>query len=155
NTMGFERVDWPRLNFTTTITTVSRFMKQVMWARGVDPIVIPNGIPRRWLDPAHTEGVFAMRRAFAGRQLLAKVARFDPDKRWHMAVPAVAELKRRGARPVLVMKGGIEPHGGEVLAQAAAIGLAIRDVTAAGRSREAGLAALAGAADADILNVTF
>src|SRR5439155_16642700 len=111
NTMGFERVDWPRLNFTTTVTTVSRFMKQVMWARGVDPIVIPNGIPRRWLDPVNAEGVAALGRIFAGRQLLAKVARFDPDKRWHMAVTAVAELKRRGARPVLVMKGGIEPDG--------------------------------------------
>jgi glycosyltransferase involved in cell wall biosynthesis len=155
NTMGFEKVDWPRLNFTTTITTVSRFMKQLMWGRGVDAIVIPNGIPRRWLDPVHAEGAATLRHIFTGRRLLAKVARFDPDKRWHMAVAAVAELKRRGARPVLVMKGGIEPHGGEVLAHAAALGLAIRDVTAAGRSREAAIAGLAGAADADILNVKF
>jgi glycosyltransferase involved in cell wall biosynthesis len=156
NTMGFEHVhDWQRLGFTTTITTVSRFMKQAMWARGVDPMVIPNGIPRRWLEPPDAGEVAAVRGRFERRTLLCKVARFDPDKRWHMAVAAVAELKRRGARPALVVKGGIEPHGAEVLAHAAGIGLEVHDVTAADRSREAALHALSAHAGADILNLKF
>lgn len=156
NTLGFENIhDWQRLNFTTTITTVSRFMKQLMWGRGVDPMVIPNGIPRRWLESPDAGEVAALRSLFEGRTLLCKVARFDPDKRWHMAVAAVGELKRHGARPVLVVKGGIEPHGAEVLAHASGIGLTVRDVTAADRSRDACLQALAGATDADVLNVKF
>lgn len=146
NTLGFENVDWPRLNFTTTITTVSRFMKQAMWPRGVDPMVIPNGIPERWLEPVEQAAVGELRAAYKGRILLSKVARFDPDKRWHMAIAAVGELKRRGHQPVFVMKGGIEPHGTEVLEHAAGIGLTVRDVTAADRSAEAGLAALCGGA---------
>jgi hypothetical protein len=27
NTYGFHRIDWARLSFTTTMTTVSRYMK--------------------------------------------------------------------------------------------------------------------------------
>jgi glycosyltransferase involved in cell wall biosynthesis len=156
NTLGFEHIpDWARLAFVTTITTVSRFMKQAMWSRGVDPMVIPNGIPQRWLAPVNHAEAQALRGAFADRMLLAKVARFDPDKRWHQAVAAVGELKRRGTRPALLVKGGIEPHGAEVLGHAAAIGLDVRDVTAANRSREAAVAAIAGAAPADVLNLKF
>jgi glycosyltransferase involved in cell wall biosynthesis len=155
NVFGAEHVDWPRLNFTTTITTVSRFMKQALWARGVDPMVIPNGIPQRWLEPVDAGEVAALRRAFQGRMLLAKVARFDPDKRWLMAVAAVAELKRRGHRPLLVLKGGIEPHGAEVLGFAASLGLAVRDVSAGDRTNDSCLAAMEAAADADLLNLRF
>src|SRR5438105_1973908 len=155
NTLGFEHVDWSRLDYTTTVTTVSRFMKQAMWARGVDPMVIPNGIPRRWLEPVDPGEVKELRRLFAGRTLLTKVARFDPDKRWLMAVEAIAELKRRGQNPVLVMKGGIEPHGVEVMAHAAMLGLRVQDVRATDRTHEACIAALGGALDADILNAKF
>ena len=45
NVMGFDRIDWGRLDFCSQITTVSRYMKHVMWDRGVNPLVIPNGIP--------------------------------------------------------------------------------------------------------------
>src|SRR5262245_48841291 len=51
NTMGFHRINWGRLAFTTTITTVSRYMKHLMWGYGVNPLVIPNGIPERLLRP--------------------------------------------------------------------------------------------------------
>ena len=39
---------------------------------------------------------------FRGRLTLVKVARWDPDKRWHMAVDAVAEIKRLGLRPLFL-----------------------------------------------------
>ena len=55
NVMGFDRIDWGRLDFCSQITTVSRYMKHVMWDRGVNPLVIPNGIPGdriRRADPA-------------------------------------------------------------------------------------------------------
>ncbi|MGE5221437.1 MAG: glycosyltransferase, partial [Omnitrophica WOR_2 bacterium] len=43
NTKGFERLDWERLNFVATLTTVSRYMKQIMRTYGLDPLIIPNG----------------------------------------------------------------------------------------------------------------
>ena len=44
NTKGFERIDWDRLNFVATLTTVSRYMKQIMRTYGLDRLIIPNGI---------------------------------------------------------------------------------------------------------------
>ena len=64
-----------------------------------------------------------LRAAFPGRELLFKIGRFSPDKRWNMAVDALAEEKRRGIDAAMVIRGGIEPHGVEVLANARAQGL--------------------------------
>jgi hypothetical protein len=63
NTMGFARINWGRLDYVTTITTVSRYMKHLMWACGVNPLVIPNGIPRHWLDPQPAADVARLRRS--------------------------------------------------------------------------------------------
>ena len=55
NVMGFDRINWGRLDFCSQITTVSRYMKHVMWDQGINPLVIPNGIPGdriRRADPA-------------------------------------------------------------------------------------------------------
>jgi glycosyltransferase involved in cell wall biosynthesis len=117
------------LNEAATITTVSRFMKHQMWRYGVDPHVIPNGIVTQWLEPCDRNAVQALRRSTPGRLLLTKIARWDPDKRWLMAVDAVGELKTRGLQPLLVARGGIEEHGREVVARARAIGLSAASVT--------------------------
>jgi glycosyltransferase involved in cell wall biosynthesis len=60
--------------------------------------------------------------------LLTKVARFDPDKRWLLAVDTVAELKRRGRRPLLIARGGVESHRREVFETAAARGLHVGEI---------------------------
>jgi glycosyltransferase involved in cell wall biosynthesis len=57
--------------------------------------------------------------------LLAKMARWDPDKRWIAAVDIVAEMKRLSWRPLLIARGGTEPHGEEVIAAARARGLSV------------------------------
>lgn len=129
NTFGFERVPWRELNGRATITTVSRFMKQNMWRVGVDPHVIPNGIAAQWLKPCDRKSVNALKRLTGGRLLLAKVARWDPDKRWLMAVDAVGDLKARGLLPLFVARGGVEAHGSEVIARARALGLEVTFVT--------------------------
>lgn len=131
NTMGFDRINWGRLGYVTTITAVSRYMKHVMWGRGVNPVVIPNGIPDDAVEPPDAHSLAALRKALGeagGRTLLVKVGRFDPDKRWLMAIDGVAAMKGMGLSPRLVMRGGIEPHEHEVLARAQSSGLRVAPV---------------------------
>ena len=125
NTFGFHTIDWPRLARAATLTTVSRYMKHLMWRLGVDPLVLPNGIESDALRGPGSQQVDAVREAAQGRTLLAKVARWDPDKRWLLAVDIVAALKARGARPLLLARGGVEAHQAEVLERAARAGLAV------------------------------
>jgi glycosyltransferase involved in cell wall biosynthesis len=158
NTMGFEQVDFARLRFTQTVTTVSHWMKHVMWGWGCNPLVIPNGIPARWLDHNGEVDYLAgrLRETLGQRPLLTKVARFDPDKRWHGAVEAVGEMRRIGMGPLFIIKGGIEPHGAEVLHQAETMGLRVHHVFADDRNPESCLRAMLEASHgADILNVRF
>lgn len=131
NTFGFERVPWRELSETATITTVSRYMKHQMWRYGVDAWAIPNGIATQWLEPCDRTAVDALKRMTSGRLLLAKVARWDPDKRWLMAMDAVSELKVRGLQPLLIARGGIEEHGREVIARARLVGLAASSIRCA------------------------
>ncbi|MBV9133757.1 MAG: glycosyltransferase family 4 protein, partial [Chloroflexi bacterium] len=154
NTMGFDRIDWPRLNFATTITTVSRYMKHVMWNYGVDPLVIPNGSPTRWLDAPPDDSADCIRHNLGDGPLLVKVARWDPDKRWKLALETVAQLKSAD-RPVrLVARGGLEAHGGEVLDHARALGLRVRDINVDKPGAQEMAQALGAADFADVLNIT-
>ena len=134
NTFGFDRIDWQQLDRAATITTVSRYMKQRMWAYGVDPVVIPNGLGAESFAPPDRAAVSELRRRFRDRVLLAKVARWDPDKRWLLAVDTVAELKQTRAHPLFVARGGLEPHENEVLERARARGLHVleREITEPG-----------------------
>jgi glycosyltransferase involved in cell wall biosynthesis len=125
NTFGFHTIDWPRLSRAATLTTVSRYMKHLMWRLGVDPLVLPNGIDSDALRSPGSEQVDAVRAAARGRTLLAKVARWDPDKRWLLAVDIVAAMKADGTRPLLLARGGVEAHGGEVLLHAERAGLRV------------------------------
>jgi glycosyltransferase involved in cell wall biosynthesis len=90
--------------------------------------------------------------------VLAKVARWDPDKCWHMAVESVARLKQRGMRAVLLARGGIEPHGLEVLGRARALGLTVCEARASDPP-EAGLEsyfhALQNSCQADVIDIKF
>jgi len=115
NTFGFETIDWPRLARAARITTVSRYMKQRMRPLGVDPLVVPNGLPGEAFDSPDRAACAELRRRFRDRTVLVKMARWDPDKRWLAAVHAVASMKRMGLRPLLIARGGSEPHGAEVL----------------------------------------
>ena len=153
NTFGFNRIDWGSLTLATTLTTVSRYMKFKMWDSGQNPIVIPNGIPRESIADADPVAVDGLRAAASADHFCFKVGRFDPDKRWLMAVSAAAYLKRRGNRVKLLMRGGKEAHGAEVMDHARHQGLIVLDATAPADA--AGLASLLREhADADAVNFT-
>jgi len=125
NIFGFEHIAWDALSGAASITTVSRYMKHSMRPYGVDPLVIPNGLSADAFDSPETAAVEAMHSRLKDRTVLAKMARWDPDKRWLASVDIVADMKRQGWRPLLLARGGSEPHGEEVLRAAHARGLSI------------------------------
>jgi glycosyltransferase involved in cell wall biosynthesis len=153
NVFGFHRINWTALTQAATLTTVSRYMKHRMWSEGVNPIVIPNGIAREWVRDAQPARREAMREAAGADLLLAKIGRFDPDKRWIQAVSAVALLKREGLRARLLMRGGREAHGVEVLATAQQQGLDIENVPSP-PDLEGLTLLLATTRSADVVNLT-
>ena len=157
--MSLHRINWGRLSFVATLCTVSKYMKHRMWAYGINPLVIPNGIPTRHLTPVDAKDVKRLReigqQGDPGRLFLFKIGRFDPDKRWIMAVEAVARLKHSGHPVTLFVRGGIEPHGADVLRHAYNIGLTIRDVVAQRPTMKQCMDAIKKAGPADIYNLRF
>jgi len=153
NTFGFHRIDWTGLAMATTLTTVSRYMKFKLWERAQNPIVIPNGIPRDSIHDADADVVADVKSAAAADHFCFKIGRFDPDKRWLMAVSAAGYLKRHGRRVRLLMRGGREAHGSEVITHAQHQDLNVVDVNAPADA--AGLSAiLREHPRADVVNLT-
>ncbi len=151
NTFGFESIDWGALAQAAQLTTVSRYMKHKMWPLGVDPLVLPNGIDEDSLRPPEFAAVQLLHQRFLKRQLLIKVARWDPDKRWLLAMDTVAAMKARGKKPLLVARGGLENHAQEVLERARQHGLSViqRRTTKAGAAGI--LEVMVGVEDADVV----
>jgi glycosyltransferase involved in cell wall biosynthesis len=153
NTFGFERIDWRRLSKAAIITTVSRYMKHLMWSLGVNPLVIPNGLAAEALIPPEREAVQAFRAQLRNRTVVSKVARWDPDKGWLLAIDIVGAMKQHGWRPLLIARGGVEPHGHEVLAAAAATGLQVAERVVSKPSVRDLLLAMEGLEKVDIVSV--
>jgi glycosyltransferase involved in cell wall biosynthesis len=153
NTYGFNRIDWPGLNIAATVTTVSRYMKFRMWEVGQNPIVIPNGIPADAIVEPNRNSAAELSAAAGSDHLWFKIGRFDPDKRWLMAIAAAATLKRLGKTVKLLIRGGGEPHGLEVLSQAAYQGLVVRDAPAPADATSLA-ALLRDSRGADVVNLT-
>ncbi len=132
NPFSFDRIDWHRLAFTNTITAVSRYMRSIIRARGVDALVIPNGIPGHLVTPVERRAVAAVRttvrRAPAGR-LFFKMARWDRDKGWAQALDALLALRERGRQATLIARsGGPSGSGSGLVADVAQRGLAITEI---------------------------
>ena len=153
NTYGFDRIEWAALNLASTVTTVSRYMKFRMWESGQNPIVIPNGIPPEAIIDADPAASARLRSAAAAEHMWFKIGRFDPDKRWLMAVSAAALLKRRGRSVKLLMRGGREPHGAEVIGHAINQGLVVRNSASPANAAEF-VTLLTATNGTDIINLT-
>lgn len=155
STFGFDQIDWSRLAFTSQITTVSRYMKQRMLAMGVNPLVVPNGIPARHLEPVSDVLTARFRAKFAGRLTLSKFARFDPNKNWLQAVQAITRLKALGLRPLFFMRGGIEEHAYQVLAEIDKLRLHRCDLRLVNPPPEVFLEAVAELPECDVVFMRF
>jgi len=159
NPMGFEHINWGRLDFVSQLTAVSKYMKHEMWKLGVNPIVIPNGIPGRLLEPPNEEYVTRIRDAFESRTLLFKIGRWSSDKRWNMAIESIAHLKRMDVNPLLLARGGAEPYEGEVMSLAAHLELNVQSLRlqdGVQPTPETCLQAIESVnADADVINLKF
>ena len=84
NIFGFERINFNILNESCTLTTVSRYMKHIMWRMGLNPMVIHNGIPKNLLNQVDLGLSNRLRRSLRSDLVLSKIARWEPDKRWNM-----------------------------------------------------------------------
>jgi len=127
NRFGWDEIDWRALGNAASTTTVSRYMKQLMLGRGVNPVVIPNGIPESALDPPDAAAAAAIRSAARTPCLAFKIGRFTPDKGWTQAIDAIVELRAEGLPARILMRGGIEPYGAEVMGRARQHGLSVCD----------------------------
>ncbi|HTU83457.1 MAG TPA: glycosyltransferase family 4 protein [Candidatus Acidoferrales bacterium] len=145
NTYGFDGIDWTALTAAASITTVSRYMKFELHRRGVESLVIPNGIPERIVGGPPDDLVGALAGALPSRPLYVKVGRYDEDKRWMQAIDAFAAIRARHAGARLIVRGGSEPYGDAVLARARASGLDVEDVRVPSRDPQALVDALSGA----------
>ena len=154
NTFAFERIDWGQLAQAATITTVSRYMKHLMQGLGVNPLVIPNGLAADTLVPPERDAVAAFKSRLRGRTVVSKVARWDPDKSWLLAIDTVGAMKRIGWRPLLIARGGLEPYGAEVLAAAARAGLRVADRQLCEPGVPGLVRALDGLGEVDMLNLS-
>ncbi len=155
NSYGFRDIDWKELDRYTTITAVSRYMKHAMWQYGINPVVVRNGIPRRLLEKVPKEQIDALRRQFP-ELLLAKVGRYDVDKRWVMAMESVGVLKQRGQHPRIIVRGGSEGHREVVKDRALKAGLTWQEISKPADCSWLGiLGALAEYREADVLELCF
>lgn len=154
NIFGFERIDFRRLRAAATITAVSRHMRQRLQALGINAVVIPNGLSADCYDVPERADVARLQHGFRGRTALAKMARWDPDKRWLGGVHLIAELKRQGWHPLFVARGGTEPHGMEVLAEARRVGLTISERPLREQGPDGLIDALADTAGVDMVSIT-
>jgi glycosyltransferase involved in cell wall biosynthesis len=153
NTFSFHRINWRRLAEAAVITTVSRYMKQLMQGCGVNPLVIPNGLSKEALIlPAH-QAVAAFRARLRHRTVLCKVARWDPDKQWLLAIEIVGALKQQGWRPLLVARGGVEAHGDEVLRAAGRAGLRVAERVFPEAGTQGFLKTMEGLEDIDVVSL--
>ena len=153
NTFSFYRICWAKLTRCTTITTVSRYMKHLMWKMGLNPLVIPNGIPKSLLEKVDDGQAKCVRDALKAETILCKVARWDPDKCWDSAIEATAELKQRDVKATLVARGGIEPYGQHVMDYARDLGLDVREARVDRETPSGFVAALQGAGRAECIDV--
>lgn len=153
NTYGFYNVNFGALQQATQLMTVSKYMKHEMRQYGLNPLVVPNGISPSAIVSVPVNDSRRLRKAFGGDLALFKIGRFSPDKRWLMALEAVAILKHIGTRARILIRGDKLPYGMEVLGRARNYGLNVTDLTERYGDTSSLAAAIEQHPEADVLNL--
>ncbi len=153
NTFGFEHIPWRELAAAAQITTVSRYMRHLMDGLGVASVVIPNGLGAESFEDPDAAAVSALQKHLRDRLVLTKIARWDRDKAWTSTLDIVELLRRRGQRPLLVARGGLEAYGFEVLGHARARGLRVTDRWLTADGPEGIVTALGEVDEVDVVNL--
>jgi glycosyltransferase involved in cell wall biosynthesis len=154
NVFGFDRIDWRRLDSAASITAVSRNMRHRMEAVSVGAVVIPNGLSADAFELPSRSDVLRLQQCFHGRTALAKMARWDPDKRWLGSLRLIAELKSQGWHPLFIARGGTEPHGRDVMHAAARAGLVVAERRLESSGPDALVAAVGDTSGIDVVSIT-
>ena len=156
NDMSFHRMNWDRIGYVADFAAVSKYVKHQMWDCGVNPVVIPNGVPSERLGAVDPDAVAAFQRALDCDLWFFKIGRTDPDKGWLEAVEAVQRMRALGLNARLVIKpGAYEAFGDEVYRHMVWRGLERAEVVTDDRS-VAGIATALGAApEAAVLDLRF
>ncbi|MGC1406719.1 MAG: glycosyltransferase [Candidatus Dormiibacterota bacterium] len=154
NQFGFEDMDWLGLEQAAAITTISRHMRLLVSGFGVDPIVIPNGIPAEYLAPVDQRAVARVRQAAGERQVVLKVGRFHRDKRWIQAVRALGELRSAKVPVRMLVRGGNERYQADVMTAARDCGLQVQQWHEPVRGVEDLARALESSPEVDLLELT-
>jgi len=164
---GFEQIDWKCLSRAAKITAVSEYMKQIMLQMGIDPIVIPNGIPQALLDEVNKSDVSQVRETLGTETIFSKVARWREDKGWKPAVHAIHNLNKLGEGSKLLAYAGIESDRQKIAHQVKSLGLVMKNIYLEGDPKEHYLRAafekdftpyfeaLSKSGTADIINLLF
>jgi glycosyltransferase involved in cell wall biosynthesis len=127
-------------------------MKQLLRQQwGVQSLVLPNGLEADALISPPREAVAAFRRRTQQRTVISKVARWDPDKRWMLAVDTVGLMKQYNWQPLFIARGGVEAHEADVLHAATQAGLRITERTLPLSGAHGLLQALEGVTETDIM----
>jgi glycosyltransferase involved in cell wall biosynthesis len=154
NVFGFGGINWGLLMQAAALMTVSRYMKHEMRSHGLNPLVSPNGIAETAVVDVPVAEARKLRRAFRSDVALFKIGRFTPDKRWIMALEAVAILKHIGISTRILIRGDRAPYGQEVLGRARSYGLAVEDLAGRFESVDDLTEAMAAQPHADVWNLT-
>jgi len=126
---GFEQIDWDFLSRAATITVASEYMKQIMLKKGINPIVLPNGIPEVLLEPVDEAVVSQIKEALGAETIFTKVDRWRQDNGWKATVNAIHNLNRVGDSAKLLVHIGMESDRKKVAHEAKSLGMVIENIT--------------------------
>jgi glycosyltransferase involved in cell wall biosynthesis len=125
---GFEQVDWEYLSRATTITVVREHMKQILLEKGVNPVVIPNGIPEVLLEEGSQANLSRIRKTVGTDVIFSKVSRWHQDRGWKAAIDAIHKLNKVGESASLLACVGVEADRKRIAHQLVSCGIGMKSI---------------------------
>lgn len=165
---GFEHVDWEYLSRAATITVVREHMKQILLERGINPVVIPNGIPDIFLEEVNQADISRIRKMVGTDLIFSKVSRWRQDRGWKAAIDAIHKLNKVGESASLLACVGVEADIKRVAHHSVSCGMGMKSIKAEMNSEKSCLGAVfeddstpyfedlsAGSKKTDVFNLAF